>query len=80
MLFIHPISTSMAKQTRNSAEKSSLIEIINFVFGADSGKGAFYNKEVFQDDLFCVELAYNDTSFIVSRGASKKAVFTSLNE
>lgn len=73
LLIVDKTEQSTAKQTRNSAGKSSLIEIINFVFGADSDKGAFYNKEVFQDDLFCIELAYNDTSFIVSRGASKKS-------
>ena len=73
LLIVDKTEQSTVKQTRNSAGKSSLIEIINFVFGSDSDKGAFYNKEVFRDDLFCVELVYGDTSFIVSRGASKKS-------
>lgn len=73
LLIVDKTEQSTVKQTRNSAGKSSLIEIINFVFGADSDKGAFYNKEVFQDELFCIELVYDDISFIVSRGASKKS-------
>ena len=73
LLIVDKTEQSTAKQTRNSAGKSSLIEIVNFVFGADSDKGGFYNKEAFQDELFCVELLYDGISFIVSRGASKKS-------
>lgn len=73
LLIVDKTEKSTVKQTRNSAGKSSLIEIINFIFGADNDKGAFYNKEAFADDLFCVELEYNGVSFVVSRGASKKS-------
>lgn len=63
---------STNKQTRNSAGKSSLIEIIHFIFGADNDKSAFYNKEAFADELFCVEIEYQEITFVVSRGAAKK--------
>lgn len=72
LLIVDKTEQSTVKQTRNSAGKSSLIEIINFVFGADNDKGAFYNKEAFEGDLFSVEMEYSGVTFVASRGAAKK--------
>ncbi|WP_444658444.1 ABC-three component system protein [Caproiciproducens sp. R2] len=72
LLIVDKTEQSTVKQTRNSAGKSSLIEIINFVFGADNDKGAFYNKEAFESDLFSVEMEYSGVTFVASRGAAKK--------
>lgn len=72
LLIVDKAEKSTIKQTRNSAGKSSLIEIIHFIFGADNDKGAFYNKEAFSNELFCLELEYAGISFVVSRGAAKK--------
>lgn len=73
LLIVEKTKKSTIKQTRNSAGKSSLIEIINFIFGADTDKSNFYNNEAFKNDLFSIELEYGNASFIVSRGISKKS-------
>lgn len=71
LFIVEKTDKSTDKQTRNSAGKSSLIEIIHFIFGADNDKNAFYNKEAFSDDLFSVEIELNGKAYVVSRGASK---------
>ena len=71
LFIVEKTDESTDKQTRNSAGKSSLIEIIHFIFGSDNDKNAFYNKEAFSDDLFSVELELSGKSYVVSRGSSK---------
>jgi len=71
LLIVDMTDKSTDKQTRNSAGKSSLIEIIHFIFGADNDKSSFANKEVFCEEYFHVELEYFDKTVIVSRSAIK---------
>ncbi len=71
LFIVEKTDMSTDKQTRNSAGKSSLLEIIHFIFGSDSDKNAFYNREAFINDFFSVELELNGKSYVVSRGALK---------
>ena len=71
LLLVDMTEESTDKQTRNSAGKSSLIEIIHFIFGADNDKNAFYNKEVFCEDYFNIELEHSGKNVVISRSALK---------
>lgn len=71
LFIVEKTDESTNKQTRNSAGKSSLIEIIHFIFGSRNDKNAFYNKESFIDCFFNVEMELNGKNFVISRSASK---------
>ena len=67
LLIAERTESSTDKQTRNSAGKSSLIEIIHFIFGAQYDKLAFYNHDDFREHFFCIELEFEGESLVVSR-------------
>lgn len=62
---------STEKQTRNSAGKSSLLEIVHFIFGADVDASSFFKNEEFEECLFNIEIEQEGYSYTVSRSTSK---------
>ena len=62
---------STDKQTRNSAGKSTIIDIVHFIFGADIKDRTFAKNEKIKDTIFHIELEQNDSIFTVSRDVSK---------
>ena len=76
LLIVDKEKESTEKQTRNSAGKSSLVEIIHFIFGADNDENAFYNKDVFINELFSAEVEYSNHVFEISRcGVKRNRIF-----
>lgn len=71
LLVVDKAEDSTNKQTRNSAGKSSLIEIVHFIFGADIDKSSFFRNEHFADYFFNVEFEHDMYTFVASRSASK---------
>lgn len=58
---------STDKQTRNSAGKTSLIEIIHFLYGADCEKDSLFRTVELIDESFSGRMRISGTEFIVSR-------------
>ena len=52
--------TSTDRHTRNSAGKTSLIEIIHFVLGSDAGKNSLFKHEALIEHGFSIELRLGD--------------------
>lgn len=47
---------STDRHTRNSAGKTSLVEILHFVLGSDAGKASLFRHEALINHSFTVEL------------------------
>ena len=59
------------KKSRNGAGKTSLIEIIHFLMGADAKKDGIFRSEKLQSYNFSMKLDLCGSTFRVSRGGSK---------
>ena len=63
------------KQTRNRAGKSSIIEIINFVLGAQDEKSSIFRSEALEKESFSLQLEIAGNIFDVNRsGQSAKKI------
>ena len=70
----HPGSTD--KQTRNSAGKTSLIEIIHFLHGADCDPDSIFRLPELEEHTFTATLLIRGDKFVVSRtGSDPSKVF-----
>jgi uncharacterized protein YydD (DUF2326 family) len=59
------------KQTRNRAGKSSLIEIIHFLFGADCGTDSIFRSSALSPFSFAVAFDLREARVVVTRSGSK---------
>jgi uncharacterized protein YydD (DUF2326 family) len=59
-----------AKQTRNSAGKTSLIEIIHFLFGSDCDKDSLFRTDALIEHHFQGTFSIHGDRFVVSRTGS----------
>ncbi|UAK24040.1 ABC-three component system protein [Sphingomonas nostoxanthinifaciens] len=63
--------TSTDRHTRNSAGKTSLVEIIHFLLGSDAGKTSLFKHEALIDHTFTVELLLGDRWIRASRSGAR---------
>lgn len=61
------------KQTRNRAGKTSLIEIVHFLTGADAGKDSLFCTEALADTTFGMEFDLGGTKTSVARKGKDKS-------
>ena len=62
-----------AKQTRNRAGKTSLVEIIHFLTGADAGKDSLFRVEELADKTFSVEFDLGGEKVFAERSGKEKS-------
>lgn len=62
-----------AKQTRNRAGKTSLIEIIHFLTGSDAGKDSIFRTPELGGEVFSMDFDLQSTRVIVERSGGDKA-------
>ena len=65
----HPEATE--RQTRNSAGKTSLIEIVHFLLGADCNKGSLFRCPALIEHSFLGDFQINEEKICVERTGSK---------
>jgi uncharacterized protein YydD (DUF2326 family) len=65
--------TATQKQTRNSAGKTSLIEIIHFLMGSNCDKESLFRTEALISHTFTGTLVIGGESFTVQRGGAEPA-------
>jgi len=58
------------KQTRNSAGKTSLVEIINFLLGADCHKGNLFRTDALIEHTFRADFLFGGKLLTVERGGA----------
>jgi uncharacterized protein YydD (DUF2326 family) len=61
------------KQTRNRAGKTSLVEIIHFLTGAEVGKDSDFRKEVLADEIFGIEFDLGGEKIVAERSGKGKS-------
>ena len=61
------------KQTRNRAGKTSLIEIVHFLLGADAGKDSLFRLDALSRASFGIRFDLQDSPFSVMRSGCQKA-------
>jgi uncharacterized protein YydD (DUF2326 family) len=66
-------AASTDKQTRNSAGKTSLVEIIHFLYGADCDKESLFRAPELIEHTFKGRFRIDGEEFIVERGGSEPA-------
>ena len=59
-----------AKQTRNSAGKTSLIEVLHFLFGADCDKNSLFRTRALIEHIFRGTFSIRGEKFIIERTGS----------
>jgi uncharacterized protein YydD (DUF2326 family) len=59
--------------TRNSAGKTSLIEVIHFLIGADCDKGSIFRSETLNDHFFGMHFTLNEEELRVERTGAQPA-------
>lgn len=64
---------SSNKQTRNKAGKTSLIEIVHFLTGADVGKDSLFNIDDLADQYFGMEFDLGGEKVVVERSTKDKS-------
>lgn len=62
-----------AKQTRNSAGKTSLVEIIHFLLGADCDKDSLFRTDALIEHVFQGTLSIDGERFVIARSGSDPA-------
>ena len=67
----HPDATE--KQTRNSAGKTSLIEIVHFLLGADCGRDSLFRCPELIEHSFVGKFIFGDMAISIERTGSKAA-------
>jgi uncharacterized protein YydD (DUF2326 family) len=68
------------KQTRNSAGKTSLVEIIHFLLGADCPKGNLFRTDALIEHTFRADFLFGSKVFSVERGGAEPSKIIILNE
>ena len=68
------------KQTRNSAGKTSLVEIIHFLLGADCPKGNLFRTEALIEHTFSADFMFGEQLFSVERGGEQPSKIFILNK
>jgi uncharacterized protein YydD (DUF2326 family) len=63
--------TSTERQTRNSAGKTSLIEIVHFLFGSDCDKDSLFRSNALLAHTFTGSFRLNEGLFTVERGGEE---------
>lgn len=58
-------------QTRNSAGKTSLVEILHFLMGADCGKGSIFRSEALNEHFFQICFSLGEAEICVERTGSQ---------
>jgi uncharacterized protein YydD (DUF2326 family) len=66
-------SGASAKQTRNRAGKTSLIEIIHFLTGSDAGKESEFRKNELADETFGMEFDLGGERTVAKRSGKEKS-------
>lgn len=61
------------KQTRNRAGKTSLIEIIHFLFGSDAGKDSLFRSKALVDAIFGIEFDLGGKRTVAERSGKDKS-------
>ena len=61
------------KQTRNSAGKTSLIEIVHFLLGADCGKDSLFKCPELVEHSFVGKFIFGDMAVSIERTGSKSS-------
>src|ERR1700724_350305 len=59
------------RQSRNSAGKTSFVEVIHFLFGADVRKDNIFRSDALADWTFDVEVDVAGVSVVVARSGSR---------
>lgn len=62
-----------SKQTRNRAGKTSLIELIHFLTGADAGRDSLFRVEAISDESFGMEFDLSGVMTTVERSGKEKS-------
>src|SRR5260370_23938917 len=70
VLLADMLPTSTEKQSRNSAGKTSLLEIIHFVHGSDSDPDSIFRAKELIDHSFTCRFLLGTESFVVERSGS----------
>lgn len=68
------------KQTRNSAGKTSLVEIIHFLLGADCDKDNLFRSDALIKHTFCADFLFGNEFFSVQRGGAQPSKIFILND
>lgn len=58
---------SKETDTRNGLGKTTLVKIINFLFGASKSSSKIFNHKMLKDQYFCMDLSFKDDIFSVKR-------------
>jgi uncharacterized protein YydD (DUF2326 family) len=66
-------SGATEKQTRNRAGKTSLVEIIHFLTGADAGKDSVFRSEALAEHTFGMDFDLAEEKLIVERTGNEKS-------
>lgn len=73
-------SKSTDKQTRNSAGKTSVIEVIHFLLGSDADKNSLFKKSDIAQSSFTGKFFIRNSDVVVTRsGADEKKIFVDAN-
>jgi uncharacterized protein YydD (DUF2326 family) len=73
--------TSTERHTRNSAGKTSLVEIVHFVLGSDAGKSSIFKHEDLIDHSFSLEVLIDQRWIRATRsGAADDIIFVSADD
>ena len=58
-------------QSRNSAGKTSFVELVHFLFGADTKSDSIFRSEALKDQTFSASVDINSKTYSVSRSGKK---------
>lgn len=73
--------TSTERHTRNSAGKTSLVEIVHFVLGSDAGKSSIFKHEALIEHSFSLEVLLDQRWIRATRsGAADDTIFVSAGD
>ena len=65
---------STDRQTRNAAGKTSFVELIHFLLGADTKKGSLLKADALKDASFSMQLDVAGVEYDVSRSVAKPSI------
>lgn len=74
ILVTHKSPTSDDKNTRNGSGKSSLIEIINFIFGAKTNPKSIFKNQVFSTASFSIDITINKVKYTITRNIKSNKI------
>ena len=73
VLLAQKTAGASTKQTRNRAGKTSLIELVHFLTGAEAGPGSIFREPEVLDYTFGLDFDLRDARTVVERSGSTKA-------